>query len=138
MFRTGMQLAVVVSVLSVLLSAVDVALAQPGDKEPASKRVRLVIDYGDGVQKHFTQLAWSDQMTVLDALTAASRHPRGIKFKTRGKAATTFVTKIDDLENEGRQRNWVYSVNRELADRSCGVYTLKPGDAILWKFGEYR
>ena len=108
------------------------------DEPPAAKTVRMVVDYGDGVQKHFTKLAWREGMTVLDALVAAAKHPRGIKIKYRSKGATAFLTKIDDLENEGRARNWVYRVNNKLADRSFGVFPLKPGDTVLWKFGEYR
>jgi hypothetical protein len=103
-----------------------------------TKSVRMVIAYGDGVEKHFTQLPWNDGMTVLDALKAAAQHPRGITFKYRGKGATAFLTQIDDLKNEGRQRNWIFRVNSKLADRSFGIVTLKPGDAVLWKFGEYR
>ena len=100
--------------------------------------VRLVIDYGDGVQKHFTQLPWKKGITAFDALQQAAAHRRGIEFRHRGAGATAFVTQIDDLKNEGRKRNWVFRVNNKLAERSCGIETLKPGDTILWKFGEYR
>ncbi len=112
--------------------------ARTADKKPTPKRVHMVIDYGDGVQKHFTRLAWHDGMTVLDALSAAQKHPHGITIKYRGKGATAFLTKIDDLENNGHTRNWIYRVNNKLATRGFGALTLKPGDTILWKFGEYR
>lgn len=112
--------------------------AQSKKLEDAPKRVRLVVDYGDGVQKHFTALAWHDGMTVLDAMQLAVKHPRGIKMKYRGKGATAFLTQIDELENEGAKRNWIYRVNDKLGDRSFAIQTLKPGDTILWKFGEYR
>ncbi len=122
----------------VLASVVPASRCQAADDKPAPKTVRMVLDYGDGVEKHFTKLAWSEGMTVLDALVAASKHRRGIKIQYRGKGATAFLTKIDDLENEGFTRNWVYRVNNKLAQRSFGIFTLKPGDTILWKFGEYR
>ena len=122
----------------VLASTVPAQRCQAADDKPAPKTLRMVLDYGDGVEKHFTKLAWSKGMTVLDALVAASKHPRGIKIQYRGKGATAFLTKIDDLENEGFTRNWVYRVNNKLAERSFGIFTLKPGDTILWKFGEYR
>ena len=112
--------------------------ASAEDPEPAQKPMRLVIDYGDGVEKHFNSIAWKDGSTVLDVLVAAQKHPRGIKFVHRGKGETAFLTRIDDRENEGRGRNWVYRVNGELADRSFAVRAVKPGDTILWKFGEYR
>jgi hypothetical protein len=104
----------------------------------ASKHVRLVIDYGDGVEKHFTAIAWKHEMTVLDAMIAARKHPRGIKFVHRGSGKTAFLTKIDDLENEGRGSNWIYRVNGKLANQSFAVFPVKPADTILWEFGEYR
>ncbi len=105
---------------------------------PNPQTVQLIIDYGDGVQKHFTALEWKDGMTVLDALEAAQKHPRGIKFVYRGKGETAFLTQIDELENEGRGRNWVYRVNGELAKKSFAILTVKAADTILWTFGEYR
>ena len=59
-------------------------------------------------------------------------------FKFKGKRATALLTKIDDIENEGQGRNWLYRVNRKLADRSFGVFKLKAGDTVLWKFDKYR
>lgn len=115
-----------------------VVSAQDGAKEPDRPTVRMVVDYGDGVEKHFTKLVWHEKMTVQDALRAAEKHPRGIKTQQRGQGATAFLTQIDDLENEGRGRNWVYRVNDKLADRSFAVYALQPGDTVLWRFGEYR
>jgi hypothetical protein len=102
--------------------------------EPA-KTVRLTIDYGDGVQKVIA-LEWKDKLTVLAALEAAARHPRGIKFAHRGTGASAFVTAIDDLTNEGRGRNWTYTVNGKRADKSCGVWMVAADDAIVWRYGE--
>ncbi len=123
---------------SVMLISVASAGTLRADDSDAPKVVPLVIDYGDGVQKHFTQIAWRDAMTVLDLLSAAQEHPRGIRFKHRGAGATAFLVRIDDQENEGGNRNWVYRVNGKFADQSFAVFTLKPGDTVLWKFGEYR
>lgn len=105
--------------------------------EPA-KTVKLTIDYGDGVQKVFSELAWKEGLTVFAALGQAAEHPRGIKLTHQGQGATTLVTAIDDLKNEGRGRNWVYDVNGKLADRGCGVWELQAGDAVLWRFGGYK
>ncbi|MDX1947081.1 MAG: DUF4430 domain-containing protein [Pirellulaceae bacterium] len=102
------------------------------------KTVALTIDYGDGVQKVFRKLAWKDGQTVFATLQLAAEHPRGIKIAHRGQGATLLVTAIDDLKNEGRGNNWTYEVNGKLADRGCGVWELAAGDAVLWRFGEYR
>jgi hypothetical protein len=101
--------------------------------------VRLEIDYGDGVEKHFTGRAWREGMTVLDAMRQAADSPHGIAFDHRGSGATAFLTRIDDVENEGGAgRNWIYRVNGRLADRSFGVYELEAGDTVQWRFSEYE
>jgi hypothetical protein len=104
----------------------------------AASTCALIIDYGDGVQKHFPQAPWREGMTVLDLLEFAKGHPRGIRFEYRGKGATAFLTQIDDLKNEGRGRNWVYRINGRLADRSFALQRLQPKDQVIWEFGEYR
>jgi hypothetical protein len=126
------------------LRSIALALAVPAiggailvAQEPAAA-VRLIVDYGDGVQKHFTALPWKAEMTVLDAMKAAQEHPRGVKLQYRGSGATAFLTQIDDVKNEGAGRNWVYRVNDQLAERSFGVFPLKAGDTVLWKFEKGR
>lgn len=113
------------------------ALAEESGKAE-KKTISLTVDYGDGVQKSFTSLEWKPKQTVFDALGLAAKHPRGIKFKHRGSGETTLVTEIDDVANRREGNSWLYEVNDKLADRSCGVYELKAGDSVLWKFGNYR
>jgi hypothetical protein len=102
-------------------------------QEPA-KTVRLTIDYGDGVQKVFTALPWKAELTVLGALEAAAKHPRGVKCTHRGSGASAFVTAIDGVANEGRGKNWTYLVNDKRANKSAGVFALDAGDSIVWRF----
>jgi hypothetical protein len=104
---------------------------------PAS--VRLVVDYGDGVQVHFNALAWQDGMTVIDALKAAQKHPHGVTFSQRGSGSTALVTQIGDLKNEkpgkaNRNSTWMYWVNKTLADVGAGSYSLHASDVIVWKY----
>lgn len=134
---------VLASLLAVLAGSSAIgenrAAAEPQkEQEGAKETVKLAIDYGDGVQKQFAELPWTKEMTVLAALEAAAKHPRGIKFVHQGKGETLLVTAIDDLKNEGRGRNWLYEVNGKLADRSCAVMPLKAGDSVLWRFGKYQ
>ena len=128
------------SVMATLLWAGVGALCGADDERPVAKTktVTLIVDYGDGVQKHFTAIAWREKMTVLDALQAAAKHPRGIKFESKGRGATVLVTKIDDLNNQATGNNWLYRVNEKLADRSCGVFRLEAGDTVLWRYEKYR
>jgi hypothetical protein len=123
-------------VTALVLSRLDGALA--AEQEPAAKMVRLTIDYGDGVQKTFADLPWKEGITVFDSLQAAAKHPRGIKVSHQGSGATTLITAIDDLKNEGRGRNWLFEINGKLGEKSCAVIELKPGDAVLWRFATYK
>jgi len=122
--------------LTVLLS-LSAALAV-ADEPAKEKTVKLTIDFGDGVQKVFPALPWQDKMTVLSALQAAEKHPRGIKLAFQGSGERVLVTAIDELKNQGRGRNWLYDVNGKQAEKSAGVYELSAGDAVLWRFAEYR
>lgn len=108
--------------------------AEEPKKPDRTNKVTIVIDYGDGVEKHFTAISWKKGMTVLAGMQAAQAHPRGIRFEHRGQGATALLTKIDDLANEGKQRNWLYRVNGKLANQSFGVQEMQAGDTVLWRF----
>ena len=110
-------------------------LAQERGEKP--KTVRLTIDYGDGVQKVFTGLECKEETTVFDILQQAAKHPRGIRVSHKGSGDATFITAIDDVKNEGRGRNWTFDVNQKSGEASAGVVKVKPGDSILWRFGDY-
>ncbi len=104
-----------------------------------TKTVRLVIDYNDGAEKHFTKLPWKTGLTVLNVLEAAKAHPHGIdvEFKDYGPQAGFMVTRIDDLANEGGGReakNWVYRVNEELATKACNKFELQADAVVRWSF----
>jgi len=99
--------------------------------------VRLIIDYNDGVEKHFTAIPWKEGMTVRDAMKLAEKSPHGIEFQQSGKDGFAFLTQIDDLKNQGgadEQKNWIFRVNKKLATESFGTYQLKAKDVVLWRF----
>ena len=80
-------------------------------------------------------------MTVYDVLKAAKEHSHGISFSARGSGETLMVNKIDDLANQGRaktDKNWLFYVNGRMGDESCAAVEVRPGDAVLWKFGKYE
>lgn len=116
-----------------LISPLTIAAA-----EPSEKIVTLTIDFGDGVQKRFTQLPWNDKLTVLGALELAAKHHRGVKFTQRGSGETAFVDSIDGLKDQRQGKAWIYSINDRTGEKSAGIAALAPGDAILWKFDIYR
>ncbi len=120
-----------------LICFASLALAVPiysSAAEPETKTVQLIVDFGDGVQKHFTKLEWKDGMTVLAAVQQAAKHSRGIKPAVQGSGEFTLLISIDDLKNEGNGKNWLYRVNGKLADKSCGIQKLSAGDIVTWQF----
>lgn len=118
-----------------ILSANQRVCANQATGEPReTKAVRLVIDYGDGVEKHFTRLTVTGQVTCLELMQQAKKHKRGISFKHQGKGATALLLEIDGVKNEGNGKNWVFRINDQLGDRSFGIATVKAGDTLKWSF----
>jgi phosphotransferase system HPr-like phosphotransfer protein len=117
---------------------VGLVTLQGAQAAPAADTVKLVIDYGDGAQLHFSGLAWRDGITAFDVLALAQKHPHGVKFRHRGTGAHAKVEQIDNLTNEGDGKNWIYSVNGKQGEVSSGIHTLKRGDTVLWKFQIYE
>ncbi|MFO0868506.1 MAG: DUF4430 domain-containing protein [Pirellulales bacterium] len=138
LFSTGRRAALVALCLAWLLVGA-VGQHAPGSlraEEPATT-VELTVDYGDGAQKRWT-FPFRPGTTILELLQEAQRHRRGLQFQYRGSGDTAFLTRIDDLENEGRGKNWTYRVNDRPGDRSFAAYRLAAGDRVLWRFGVYR
>jgi hypothetical protein len=99
--------------------------------------VRLTVDYGDGVAKTISDLAWSKGNTVLDAMKAATSRPHGISFSYTGSGASAALTKIEDAQNQGGgagKKNWQYWVNGAYGDRSFAAFELQAQDQVLWRF----
>ena len=125
------------TVVAFVLAATEAPSIQAAD-DPQST-VSLAIDFGDGSELHFTQLAWHDNMTVLDALATAAKHARGVKYKVRSSGSFAFVTEIDGLANEGGNgRNWLFQVNDKLGKVGAGVQELEVGDSVQWNFAKYN
>ena len=122
---------------AILLGTMLLAPALADRAQAQSATVRLVIDYGDGVSKTITGLAWVKGSTVLDVMNAAKDRPHGITFSYTGSGASAFVTRIDDVANEGgsgAKKNWQLWVNTSYADKSFAVLEVQPSDVVFWRF----
>jgi Domain of unknown function (DUF4430) len=123
---------------AIVLGTMLLAVAAAGERARAQNAtVRLVVDYGDGVIKTITGLPWAKGSTVLDVMNAAKDRPHGITFSYTGSGASAFLTRIDDVANEGgaaAKKNWQLWVNTSYADRSVGVYEVQPLDVVFWRF----
>ena len=120
---------------AILLSTMLLVSALVDRTQAQSATVRLVIDYGDGVSKTITGLAWAKGSTVLDVMNAAKNRPHGIGFSYTGSGAASFLTRIDDVANEGAgKKNWQLWVNTSYADKSFAVLEVQPSDVVFWRF----
>jgi Domain of unknown function (DUF4430) len=121
---------------SIAILGMTFLVAAAGDRAQAqSATVHLVVDYGDGVSKTITGLPWAKGSTVLDVMNAAKSRPHGISFSYTGSGASAFLTRIDDVANEGgSKKNWQLWVNTSYAAKSFGVYELQPLDVVFWRF----
>jgi len=126
----------------VLLAAILLVVGATSHRVLAqSATIRLVVDYGDGVIKTINGLPWSKGSTVLDVMNAAKVRPHGIAFKNIGSGATSFLTQIDDVQNEcggSGKKNWQFWVNTTYADKSFGVYEVQAYDVVFWQFATYQ
>jgi len=120
---------------AILLAAMLLAIPAAGERAHAqSATVRLVVDYGNGVIKTITGLPCAKGSTVLDVMNAAKDRPHGISFSYTGSGASAFLTRIDDIANEGgAKKNWQLWVNTSYADRGFGVYEVQPLDVVFWR-----
>ena len=103
-----------------------------GVSEPATQTVQVAIDFGD--YSEHQQIPWTDGMTAFDALKAQLKDPGRIEYS--GSGENVFIHAVDDYVNEGggeAKKNWLFWVNEEIGDRSCGSYFLQPDDTVQWK-----
>lgn len=132
---------IVASALIIVGAAFGVGQGKSSKSDPPDpKTVRLIIDYNDGVEKHFTAVPWKQGTTVLDAMRYAKRSPHGIAFEHKGSGETALLTRIDDIANQGggrEKKNWIYHVNDKLADKGFAVFELNASDVVRWKFTTY-
>lgn len=128
-----------IAVVTICVTILSGQSAPADDNKPL--RVRLIIDYNDGVEKHFTKIPWKKGMTVLDAMNHARRGSHGLSFKSTGKGGSTFLQQIDDLKNQGGgtgKKNWILRVNKKLATQSFGIAKLKSADIVRWRFEAFK
>ncbi len=61
-----------------------------------------------------------------------------VQFEYSGKAGTAYFKGINNIYefDYGATSGWIYSINgsSEGADKSCGAYVLKDGDAVNWVY----
>jgi hypothetical protein len=123
--------------LSTIATAQDKA-AKPAAESKASvtKTIALTIEFPGDVEVHYKAIAYTEGMTVFDALTAAAKHSRPLPFKHTGSGEFAFLTELDGVKNEGASgKNWIYKVDGQRAKVGMGSMKLMPGNQVVWIFG---
>jgi hypothetical protein len=107
------------------------------DKQVKGKdTITLTIELPGEVEVTYKALVFSEEMTVLDALTSASKHSRPLRFKHTGSGEFAFLTELENVKNEGASgKNWTYKVDGQRAKVGMGGMKLKAGSHVLWIFG---
>jgi hypothetical protein len=82
-----------------------------------------------------TSVEFKEGDTVL-SVTQRIVRARGIQISVTGANATAYVQGIDNLYefDHGPLSGWEAFVNGQGLDRSAGVYSVQPGQAIMWRY----
>jgi hypothetical protein len=108
--------------------------------------VALIIDYGNGAQKRFSNIPWTKDLTILGAIEAGARIPPSAKI-TFGSDRSGHVLglEIDEMPGGGTPTlEWIVCVNEKPFNDRVGTETsfgfrpeersanlLKAGDQVL-------
>lgn len=59
-----------------------------------------------------------------------------LQFEYSGLGSTAYIKGINNLYefDKGPESGWLYKVNGEFPDKSCGAYKAQPGDKIEWLY----
>lgn len=134
--RLAALLLVVLGVSSAL--AISEVRAQSPTQLTVMDKLRLKIVSGE--EKQMFEIESSEKLkTVSDLLKHVAEANETFKYKSRGSGRTFFITEINGQKNEGaRGRNWIYTVNGKLGNKSAGLFEIKAGDEIEWNLKRYR
>jgi len=107
------------------------------EQPPAKIDVEVEIDFKNSTPPLTGKVTLEKDQTAFAALENFARQ-KELKVDFKGQGETLFVMGIGEVTNQGAGGiNWTYRVNGELGDRSSGIFSLKPGDKVLWIFGKY-
>lgn len=120
--------------LALLTNGCDRSSEATSDLQREIGTVSLKVDFGGDKPDKQIDVVCSADSTVLLSLQRA-QNMNELAFQSSGSGETAFVQSIDGVDNETDGKSWIYHVNDELADKSAGIKTVKPGDVITWSYG---
>lgn len=111
---------------------------QPTNQSEAQSVASLMIDYGDGRIKTYSDLSVNDQSTIFDVLKqAAEKNNIDLQYKDFGGELGIFIETIDGVGKDPAQKKWwQFWVNNKYSQTGVGSYKVQAGDVIQFKFTE--
>ena len=104
------------------------------DKEQAS--VSLMLDFGDGRIKTFSNIAVDDNATVFELLEKiTAENNLELKYKDYGGDMGAMIESIGEPASDSMADSyWQFWVNNEYALIGASNYHLQDGDVVEWKY----
>lgn len=98
--------------------------------------VSIMLDYGDGSLNVYNAEKLPDNSSVFDLLKEFSNSKNiDLDYEDYGGEMGVFIKSINGVSNNMETgKFWQYWVNNEYAKVGPGLYLLKSGDVVEWKF----
>ncbi|MDD2807922.1 MAG: DUF4430 domain-containing protein [Patescibacteria group bacterium] len=98
--------------------------------------VSLMLDFGNGTIKSFTDVVLPQDATVFDMLKkVTAENNLNLQYKDYGGDLGVLVQSIGDQAGDVKTNTfWEYWVNDKHADIGASGYKLKTGDVVEWKY----
>ncbi len=107
---------------------------QPDVNQPINEKVSLMLDFGNGTIKTFTDLDFTENQSAFDLLKQITeKNNIGLLYKDYGGDLGIFIESIGQVKNNNNSW-WQYWVNNKYAEKGAGNYLVQPGDVIEFKF----
>lgn len=119
------------------------ALSLAAQAQTSAQTVSLVVDFGNGQKKVYSDIPWRKGETVLDVMNYARTKLHGVTFHCpadfacNGPSKMAYLEDIDGVANQGEgpgKRNWLYQVNKTFIQKSFAIETVNAKDTVLWMF----
>ncbi len=107
-----------------------------GQQEQEQKYVSLMLDFGNGNIKTFSDIAIGDNASVFEILQkVASENSIELNYKDYGGDMGVFIESINGKQNDfDSGYYWQYWVNSQYAKVGASSYKLQDRDVVEWKY----
>ncbi len=94
----------------------------------------LMLDFGDGTVKTYTDLAFADGETLFD-LTKRAAENNGLTFEYQPPGQYgILIDQIGLMRGGTDNKYWLWYENGRMGQVASDAYLLQPGDVLEWKF----